>query len=400
MRTASNPVIVIGASHAAVQLGVSLRQEGYRGDIVLIGQEKHPPYNRPPLSKTLLTQQVDFERTMLRQMNFYETQGIALRLGTTVTGILPDHHEIELDSGERLAFSKLVIATGASPIQLNLPGIDLKGIGYLRNLDNAASFAPFIQPGNKAVVVGGGYIGLEAAAALNQAELSVTVLEGMDRVLQRVTAPQVSEFFRLAHERRGVSIVTGAQATAFAGQEQVNAVTCLNNTNPFEADMVIIGVGVQPNTEIASNAGLSVSNGIVVDCYCQTEDSDIFAIGDCTNFPRAGTDQRIRLESVPNAVAQAKSAAAAICGRELPHNSLPWFWSDQYGLKLQIAGINTGYDDVVIRGKMEDEHFSAWYFQGEQLLAVDAVNAMKDFIQAKKLLSEGLTIRKEEVTDH
>ena len=391
---APSPIVAIGASHASVQLATSLRQAGYSGDIVIVGAEPHLPYNRPPLSKTLLTQQVSFDKTLLRQQSFYDKHNIQLKLGARVKSISRECSQVTLDSGETISYSKLVIATGADPIVLNLPGEQLEGIGYLRNYDDTQSLMPYIKEGKSAVVVGGGYIGLETAAALRKAGMVVTVLEGMERVLQRVTSPEISAFYTKAHVKRGVNIVTNAQAIEFVGRHSVEAVQCSNGES-YPADMVIIGVGVRPNTALATDAGLNVDNGINIDEFGRTDDPDIFAIGDCTNFPCHFTNSRIRLESVPNAVEQAKSAAGYICGKELPYQALPWFWSDQYDLKLQIAGINTGFDDIVILGNMENEQFSAWYFAGDRLLAVDAINSTKDFIKAKQLLSEGQSISKQ-----
>ena len=391
---APSPIVAIGASHASVQLATSLRQAGYSGDIVIVGAEPHLPYHRPPLSKTLLTQQISFDKTLLRQQSFYGKHNIQLKLGARVKSISRECSQVTLDSGETISYSKLVIATGADPIVLNLPGEQLEGIGYLRNYDDTQSLMPYIKEGKSAVVVGGGYIGLETAAALRKAGMVVTVLEGMERVLQRVTSPEISAFYTKAHVKRGVNIVTNAQAIEFVGRHSVEAVQCSNGES-YPADMVIIGVGVRPNTALATDAGLNVDNGINIDEFGRTDDPDIFAIGDCTNFPCHFTNTRIRLESVPNAVEQAKSAAAYICGKELPYQALPWFWSDQYDLKLQIAGINTGFDDIVILGNMEDEQVSAWYFAGDRLLAVDAINSTKDFIKAKQLLSEGQSISKQ-----
>ena len=391
---APSPIVAIGASHASVQLATSLRQAGYSGDIVIVGAEPHLPYHRPPLSKTLLTQQISFDKTLLRQQSFYGKHNIQLKLGARVKSISRECSQVTLDSGETISYSKLVIATGADPIVLNLPGEQLEGIGYLRNYDDTQSLMPYIKEGKSAVVVGGGYIGLETAAALRKAGMVVTVLEGMERVLQRVTSPEISAFYTKAHVKRGVNIVTNAQAIEFVGRHSVEAVQCSNGES-YPADMVVIGVGVRPNTALATDAGLNVDNGINIDEFGRTNDPDIFAIGDCTNFPCHFTNTRIRLESVPNAVEQAKSAAAYICGKELPYQALPWFWSDQYDLKLQIAGINTGFDDIVILGNMEDEQVSAWYFAGDRLLAVDAINSTKDFIKAKQLLSEGQSISKQ-----
>ena len=391
---APSPIVAIGASHASVQLVASLRQGGYTDDMIIVGAEPHLPYNRPPLSKTLLTQQLSFDKTLLRQQNFYDNHNIQLKLGARVKSISRECNQVILDNGETISYSKLVIATGADPIALNLPGEQLKGIGYLRNYDDTQTLMPYIEEGKTAVVVGGGYIGLEVAAALRKAGMIVTVLEGMERVLQRVTSPEISTFYTKAHMARGVKIVTNAQAVEFVGQHRVEAVKCSNGKS-YPADLVVIGVGVRPNTALANDAGLRVTDGIYIDEFGRTDDPDIFAIGDCTNFPCHFTNTRMRLESVPNAVEQAKSAAAYICGEELPYRALPWFWSDQYDIKLQIAGINTGFDDIVILGNPEDEQFSAWYFAGDRLLAVDAINSTKDFIKAKQLLSQGQSISKQ-----
>ena len=391
---AHSPIVAIGASHASVQLAASLRQAGYCGDLVIVGAEPHLPYNRPPLSKTLLTQQVSFDKTLLRQQSFYDQHNIQLKLGARVKSISRKSNQVTLDSDETIAYSKLVIATGADPIMLNLPGEQLEGIGYLRNYDDTQTLMPYIEEGKSAVVVGGGYIGLETAAALRKAGMIVTVVEGMERVLQRVTSPEISAFYTKAHVTRGVNIVTNAQAVEFVGQHRVEAVKCSNGES-YPADLVVIGVGVYPNTSLAADAGLNVTNGINIDEFSRTDDPDIFAIGDCTNFPCHFTNTRMRLESVPNAVEQAKSAAAYICGEALPYRALPWFWSDQYDIKLQIAGINTGFDDTVVLGNRKDEQFSVWYFAGDRLLAVDAINSTKDFIKAKQLLSEGQSICKQ-----
>lgn len=391
------PIIAIGSSHAAIQFAVSLRQEGNTDDIIIIGSEPHLPYNRPPLSKTLLTGKTTLEKTLLRQQDFYDKFNIQLRLGETVEQISRQHHQITLNNGETLSYSKLALCTGADPIKLNLPGEQLKGIGYLRNYDDIQALEPYVESGKKAVVVGGGYIGLETAAALCKAGMEVTVIEGLDRVLQRVTAPEVSAFYTQAHEKRGVNIVTQAQAVEFIGSndhpETIAAVKCSDGKR-YPANLVVIGVGVRPNTALAEEAGLKVDNGIHINEYGQTTDPDIFALGDCTNFPCHLTNTRLRLESVPNAVEQAKSAAAYICDKEKPYQALPWFWSDQYDLKLQIAGINTGFDDIVITGNREDEKISAWYFAGDRLLAVDAINSPADFIKGKKLLSAGESVDK------
>lgn len=378
--------VIIGASHAATQLIASLRQEGWTGAITVVGSETHLPYHRPPLSKTVLTGESPFEKILLRPEAFYQKQEVDLKLGTTVNKIDRNSKSVALSDGSTLAYSKLIITTGADPIVLNLPGESLDGIGYLRSYDDIVKLMPHVAEGKKAVIVGGGYIGLETAAALRKCGMEATILEGMDRVLQRVTGPKISAFYTQAHAKRGVEIVTGAQVSGFDGDGHVSAVLCKDGSR-YDADLVVIGVGVRPNIHLAQEAGLAIENGICVDEFSQTEDSDIFAVGDCASFPSAHTGARLRLESVPNATEQAKAAAAKICGQEKPYAALPWFWSDQYDIKLQIAGLSIGFDDIVIRGDMETEKFSAWYYAGDKLLAVDCINAPKDFMLAKKLLN-------------
>ena len=390
--------IIVGASHAAVQLIISLRQEGWEGEITLIGSESHLPYHRPPLSKAALIGDMPFEKMLLRPEGFYQKQNVDLRLGETVSQVDRAGKTVWLEGGESVSYDKLILSTGASPIVLNLPGEDLDAVGYLRSYDDVLKLEPFIEEGRRAVVIGGGYIGLESAAALRKRGMNVTVLEGLDRVLQRVTGPKISAFYTLAHERRGTRIVTGAQASGFGGDGRVQQVLCKDGSN-YPADLVVIGVGVRPNTALAEASGLKIDNGVCVDEYSQTDDPDVFAVGDCASFPSVHTGSRIRLESVPSANEQAKSAAALICGTEKPNTALPWFWSDQYELKLQIAGLSKGFDDIVIRGDMDSESFSAWYFQDEKLLAADCVSSPKDFMIAKKLLIAGTSPSKEAVAN-
>ena len=390
--------VVIGASHAAVELIGSLRQNGWEGDITIIGAEAHLPYHRPPLSKTVLTGATTFEKILIRPEQFYNKQQVDLRLGQRVNSIDTANKLVTTDTGESISYSKLVITTGADPIVLNLPGEDLEGIGYMRSFDDTKALMPYVEAGKHAVVVGGGYIGLETAAALRKCEMEVTVLEGLERVLQRVTGPKISAFYADAHAKRGVNIVTNAQVSGFEGTDRVQEVYCRDGLR-YQADLVVIGVGVRPNISLANDAGLSVDNGISVNEFCQTSDKNVYALGDCSFFPCAQTGTRVRLESVPNAAEQARVAGAHICGQEKPYEALPWFWSDQYDLKLQIAGLNTGFDDIVVRGDMSTEKFSAWYYREEKLLAVDCVNSPKDFMIAKKLLNAGTSPDKASAAD-
>jgi 3-phenylpropionate/trans-cinnamate dioxygenase ferredoxin reductase subunit len=291
--------------------------------------------------------------------------------------------------GRQLTYDKLALCTGASAIQLALPGADLPGVHYLRSLADVESIKQHLDAVTQVVIIGGGYIGLEAAASLRKLGREVRVLEAAERLLQRVTAPQVSAFYQRVHTQAGVVIHTGTVAQAFDGDHGLRQVICADGQR-FAADMVIIGVGVKPNTELAVAAGLAVDNGIVVDEYCQTSEPNIVAAGDCASQwnPRFG--QRLRLESVPNAMEQAKAAAASICGKQQSQQSLPWFWSDQYDLKLQIAGLNAGHDHVVLRGDHRTgRSFSAFYLRQGELIAADCINRPADFVATKALLNQG-----------
>lgn len=382
----TKPIVIVGASHAAVQLVTSLRQQGWDHGITIVGREKHFPYHRPPLSKTMLTDGKSVESILLRSELFYEKNHVEMLLGQSVENINKNDKSVTLSSEKVLSYSKLVLCTGSNPIYLNLPGETLKGIGYLRDFGDVDRLSKFVKKGKRAVLVGGGYIGLEAAAALRSFGMEVTILESMDRILRRVTEPEISAFYTNAHTTRGVNIVTNAQVSAFSGEEQVQEVIC-NNGQRFPADLVIIGVGVRPNVMLAEKVGIEVDNGIVVNAQMLTSDPDIYAIGDCASFPSPLTEARIRLESVPNANEQAKCAAASLCGKLKTYDAVPWFWSDQFNMKLQIAGLSHGYNNMVLRGDTMSEKFSAWYFKEDILLAVDCINSPADFITAKNLLT-------------
>ncbi|BFM06202.1 NAD(P)/FAD-dependent oxidoreductase [Halioxenophilus aromaticivorans] len=379
--------IVIGASHAAAQLTVSLRQEGWDGQILVIGDEAYLPYHHPPLSKAFLSGDQSAQDILIRKPNFYEQKDVEFKLGARVEDIDRLAKTVTLDSGEKLNYDKLALCTGSRVRKVELPGIDLPGIHYLRDLKDVAGIREEIQPGKHAVIVGGGYIGLETAASLKKLGMQVTVLEMAPRVLARVTAPELSEFYTRVHTEEGVAIKTGIAVAAFEGDGRVQQVVCADGSN-FPADLVVIGVGIVPNVELAMTSGLTVDNGVVVDEFGRTDDPDIVAAGDVTNHYNGIYDIRLRLESVPNASDQAKSAAAAICGKEKVYCTLPWFWSDQYDLKLQIAGLSQGYDQVVVRGDIQSgRSFSAFYLREGKLIAADCVNRPAEFMLAKKVLS-------------
>lgn len=384
-------VVVIGGSHGAAQLVVSLRQEGWTGKISLVSAEPIVPYHRPPLSKTYLAGEQHQDEILIRPANFYPGAEVDLVLGSRVIAINREDKYITLHDGGRIRYDKLALTTGANVRKLALPGGHLKGVLYLRDLGDVDRIRQFTGKDKHAVVIGGGYIGLEAAASLKKNGMHVTVLEALPRVLQRVTASEISEFYRRVHREEGVDVLTGVVAKSINGEGLVESVSCENGLQ-IKADLVIIGIGVLPETKLAEDAGLEVDNGILVDEFARTSDHDIVAAGDCTNHFNPLYQRRIRLESVQNATDQAKTAAKTLCGKLEPYRSLPWFWSDQYDVKLQIAGLSQGYDHVVVRGDWEKgRSFSVFYFLKHKFIAVDAVNRPKEFMLSRRLLAEGRT---------
>lgn len=377
--------IIIGASHAAAQLAASLRSEGWAGDILMIGEEPHLPYHRPPLSKTFLSDDKNAASLAIRPAAFYEKNAIERQSGR-VTAIDRAQKKLTLDDGRQLSYDRLALCLGSRVRKAPLPGSDLEGTYYLRDIADVEGIKKHVGPGRRAVIIGGGYIGLEMAATLTSLGMQVAVLEMATRVLQRVTAPELSEFYTRVHRQEGVSIHTDMAVTGIGGNGRVDKVICADGSE-FPTDLVVIGVGVLPNVELAEQAGLATDNGIVVDAYCRTDDADIVAAGDCTSHFNPIYGRRIRLESVPNASDQGKVAAASICGAYKEHRSLPWFWSDQYDIKLQIAGLSQGYDQVVMRG---DPHttrsFAAFYLQDGRVIAADCVNRPQEFMLGKQMI--------------
>ncbi|NYI80922.1 NAD(P)/FAD-dependent oxidoreductase [Nocardioides panzhihuensis] len=379
--------VIVGASHAGAQLAASLRQEGWDGEIVLVGDESPVPYQRPPLSKAYLAGKSAFEELEIRSAEFYDKRKISL-LDARVEAIDRSAGHLTLSSGQSLAYDHLALCTGARPRRLLVPGAHLSGVCYLRTAMDVDLIRAAAQPGSVAVIVGGGYIGLEVAASLRALGLDVTVLEATERVLERVTAPEVSAFFQRIHQEEGVSIRTGALVEAFTGETKVREVL-LSNGEAVPADLVIVGIGVEPNTELAASAGLEVDNGIVIDDRARTSDRNIVAAGDCTSRYMASYGGRVRLECVPSAGEQAKVAAATISGKSKEIAALPWFWSDQYDVKLQIAGLNTGFDEVVLSGDPKlDRDFTCFYLRQGELIAADCVNRPRDFVVSKRLLTQ------------
>lgn len=394
----ANRVVIVGAGHAAGQVVASLRQHKFDGDIVLVGDEPYLPYQRPPLSKKFLAGDLPAERLYVKPASFYDDSSITLQLDTRVAAIDRDTKCVKIDGGEDVSYDKLVIATGSRVRRLPVEGANLNGVHYLRSIADVDNIRTDMEAGRKLVIIGAGYIGLEVAAVAQQAGLNVTVVEMADRVMSRVVSPEISDFYQIEHTNHGVRFRLSTGVSSLGGKKRVKSVTT-SEGEEIPADLVVIGIGILPNTELAANAGLDVENGIVVDDHCQTSDPNILAVGDCTSHPNPIYDRRLRLESVHNAAEQAKTAAANICGQDVAYAQVPWFWSDQYDLKLQIAGLSEGYDDVVIRGNPAERSFSCLYLQDGRLIAVDAINAPRDFVQSKQLIADRAEIPTEKLAD-
>jgi 3-phenylpropionate/trans-cinnamate dioxygenase ferredoxin reductase subunit len=396
--------LIIGASQAGLQLAVSLRDAGDTEPITLVGAEPHAPYQRPPLSKAYLHGNAELEQLWLRAPEFLARQDITLLTGERVETVAlyssGPPGTARTASGRVLDFDRLALTVGARPRRLTVPGANFDGVTYLRTADDATALRELQSGAESVVVIGGGFIGLEAAAVARSLGKSVTVVEAADRLIGRAVAPVVSDFYREAHVRRGVDIHLGAQVISFGGaHDRVRAVQLSDGTR-IPADLVIVGIGIEPCTELARQLDLESAGGIVVDKYARTSNPTVVAAGDCTVQPHPLTGLgRVRLESVQNAISQAKTAAATLAGLRVPNDAVPWFWSDQYNLKLQIAGLSAGHDRYVIRGDVTGEAFSVLYYRDGALLAVDAVNMPGDYMAVRKALSQGAVISPEAAAD-
>ncbi len=389
-------VVVVGAGQAGSSLVAKLRNSGFEGRITLIGAEPVPPYQRPPLSKAYLLGDMSLDRLFLRPESFYAEHQIDLRLNTRVTGIDRAAHTVTLNS-EVMPYDHLVLATGSDPRRLPASiGGTLDGVFVVRDLADVDAMAPHVVEGKRALIVGGGYIGLEAAAVAAKRGLEVTLVEMSDRILQRVAAPETSDYFRALHQGHGVTIREGVGLDRLLGAGHVTGARLTDGTE-LAVDLVIVGVGITPSTALAEAAGLEIDNGIKVDAQGRTSDPAIWAAGDCASFPWKGG--RIRLESVPNAIDQAECVAENIMGAGKDYVAKPWFWSDQYDVKLQIAGLNAGYDRTVLRPGDKPGSQSVWYFRGDTLLAVDAMNDPRAYMIGKRLIEAGQSPAPEAVAD-
>ena len=378
-------VVIVGAGQAGAALAAKLRALGHQGEIVMLGDEPAPPYQRPPLSKAYLLGEMEEDRLWLRAPEFWAENGVELRLGQPVTGIDPVAKTVTV-GGEALAYDHLALTTGSTPRRLPAAiGGSLEGVYTVRTLADVDAMRAEFQPDRKVIIVGGGYIGLEAAAVAAKLGLEVTVLEMAPRILQRVASPETSDYVRALHQAHGVKVLESTGLDRLMGESRV-AGAALKDGRELPADFVIVGVGITPNTQLAEAAGLVLDNGIATDEMGRTSDPAIWSAGDCASFPWKGG--RIRLESVGNAIDQAEAVAANMIGLAAPYEAKPWFWSDQYDLKLQIAGLNTGYDRIVTR-KGEGDAASFWYYRGADLLAVDAMNDSRAYMVGKRLIEMG-----------
>ncbi|WP_157208978.1 NAD(P)/FAD-dependent oxidoreductase [Mariniflexile maritimum] len=392
--------VVIGASHAGVNLAFSLRKEGWQGAILLFDKDPEIPYHRPPLSKTYLSS--DEGTNLLKSVESYEKDNISLNLGISVSSINRTDKTITLNDGTIQAYDKLVIATGARPIIPPIPGIETAAHVYpMRTVEDVAHIRKALHKSlnKRVVIIGGGYIGLETAASIKKLGGRVTVLERETRILARVTAPEMSNFFMQLHTENGVEMLPNKNVIAIENTKGVNTVVCADGTQ-YEADIIIVGVGIRVNSELAKEAGLVIENGILVDETARTNDQNIYAIGDCTFHFNPHYNRHVRLESVQNAVDQAKVAAAAICERHPIYDAIPWFWSDQYDVKLQMVGLYEGYNETLIRKEDgESNKFSIWYFKDDTLLAVDAINNAKAYVLGTKFIKDASKIDKSKLMD-
>ena len=379
-----NDVVIIGAGHAGGMTAISLRQQKYQGSITVIGEEDFLPYQRPALSKGFLAGEIEEKRLYLKSQDYFDKNNINIIRIHKVVDIDRNNKTILLDNREQIEYEKLIIATGSVVNKLNTSSRGT-GLYYLRTIGDSLKIREKLRNKNKITIIGAGYIGLEIASIAIKKNLKVTILELENRVMSRVVSSEVSDFFQNKHQSEGVKFKFNTSVTDIENQGKQKRIIC-SDGSVLSTDLAIIGVGIKPNVELAQSSGLECDNGIIVDDNGQTSDHHIYAVGDCSNHPNNIFKQRLRLESVQNAVEQAKSIAAGIAGNHKPYQEVPWFWSDQYNIKLQIAGISQHHDRRVIRGSPEEEKFAVFYQKDKRLIAVDAINSPKEFVTGKKLI--------------
>jgi 3-phenylpropionate/trans-cinnamate dioxygenase ferredoxin reductase subunit len=382
-------IVIAGGGQAAVQAVDTLRRKGFTGKLSMVGDEPWLPYQRPPLSKKYLAGALERERLMIRPAPFFAEHRIETYLRRRVAAVAPRERHVRLDDGLVLPYDALLLATGSRPRRLPVPGADLAGVHYLRTIADADLIRAEFAPGRRLLVIGGGYIGLEVAATARELGVEVTVLEMAERVMSRVTCPEVSRFYQAEHERRGVRIRCNETVRALHADRQSGRIGAVltEQGGEYPADVVVVGVGVAPSDELARAAGIECENGVVTDAHCRTSEEAIYAAGDCASHLSRLYGRHLRLESVDNAFEQGATVALNLLGTPTPHDKLPWFWSDQFDLKLVIVGVSHGYDTVILRGAPASRSFSACYLRGGELIAIDTVNAPKDQMAARKLIA-------------
>ncbi len=393
-------ITIVGGGQAASQLVASLRLEGFAGGMRLIGEEPHLPYQRPPLSKAFLSGEEGIDRVILRSRETYEKEHVELLLGVRVDAIDRTKRTLLLSDGRTLDFDALVLATGTRARPLPVPGAGLAGVFVLRGIDDALALQAAITAGKRMAVIGGGYVGLEAAATASKLGAHVTVIEAMPRLLARVASPELSAHMLAVHRAHGVDVRLGAAVSHLigSGRTGVDAVA-VQNGPPLSADIVLVGIGATANVEIAAAAGLTVDNGIVVDEFMRSSDPAIYAIGDCANHPSKFNGGRLRLESVQGAVDQAVTAAKTLTGKQEPYAAVPWFWSDQYDERLQMAGVPAAGDATVVRRYPDTKQLTVWRLRGDRLTGVEAVNASKDYMAGRRLIDSGKPVEAARLED-
>jgi len=377
--------IIIGASHAAAEAITQLRRNGWQGMIKLIGDEDCLPYQKPPLSKSFFSGEIEEDKLTIKSAAVYDRADVELHLGVRVEKIDTATQTVLCNEGSTHEYSNLILATGARVRKLKIIGAENDCLHYLRSTADVKGIKEKLITAEHVLIIGGGYIGLEVAASSIKLGKKVTVLEAMDRILNRVTSPVVSEFYTDFHKNKGVDIKLQSKIISIAESDQ-GPIAVLQNGEKIPFDLAIAGIGVIPNIELASDAGIACDNGILVNEFMETDHPNIYAVGDCSNHPSEIYKQRIRLESVPSAVAQAKTAALHICDKPQAYNDVPWFWSDQYNIKLQSAGLSSGYDDYVVRGNINESEFAVFYLKNKKLIAVDAINSPREYMTVRKAL--------------
>ncbi|MFJ3780008.1 NAD(P)/FAD-dependent oxidoreductase [Streptomyces sp. NPDC090075] len=393
-------VLIVGAGQAGAQVAGELLDAGFPGTVGIVGAEHVPPYERPPLSKGYISGEVSAADLLLRPTDRWAADGAALLLGTEVVAVDPSEHVVTTAAGERLGYGRLVWAAGGRTRALHVPGADLTGVHYVRTLDDASRLKAQLATVRRAVVIGGGFIGLEAAAAFAKAGIEVTVVEAMDRLLARVTSPVVSEFFAQVHKEHKADVILGHGCAEITGSDDAVQGVVLSDGREIPADLVVVGVGLVPNTEPLVRAGVAGANGVDVDEFGRTTLPDVFAAGDCANFASTYTRQaRTRLESVQNAVEQGRTVARTILGVDQPAAAVPWFWSNQYDIKFKTMGLLTGHDTSVVRGDPSSGRFSVVYLLDGVVIAVDTLNNVRDYAQAKALIQSQAPVALAAVAD-